>query len=133
MKLHSIAKKIIARVVITGVVLLMAACSDGVHSSPKSVVETFIKVGADGNFDALKPLCASEAPEELCNPDTDDREEFVKIMGTAKIVGEPQIEGDKASVKMSIKSEDQTLEVSFPLAKQGDKWLLSGEPEEVDS
>lgn len=117
---------------LVGVVMVITACGD-THSSPKSVVEEFIQVGAEGKFDALKPLCAKVAPEELCNPDVDDREEFVKVIKTAKIIGEPKIEDSKALVKVAISIEGETSEVNFPVVKQGDTWLLSGEPEKVES
>lgn len=130
--MHPIVKNLAPRVLVTGVVVLMAACS-GVHSSPKSVVEEFIKVSADGKFDALKSLCSKEAPEDLCNPDVDDREEFVQVMKTAKIVGDPKIEENTALVKVAVTFEGETAEANFPLTKQGDKWFLSGQPEQVES
>ena len=114
------------------VFMVITACG-GTHSSPQSVVEEFIQVGAEGKFDALKSLCAKAAPEELCNPEADDREEFVKIIKTAKIVGAPEVEESTALVKVAISIEGETAEVNFPVVKQGDTWLLSGEPEKVES
>lgn len=132
MSLHSRVNKLSARVLMAGAVILLAACGGG-NSSPQSVVEEFIKAGANGQFDQLKPLCAKAAPEELCNPNADDRAEFVTIMKTVKIVGEPKVKGDKALVKIAISSGGETAEANLPLVKQGDTWRLSGEPERVES
>lgn len=132
MNLHSRVNKFSARILMIGVVILLMACGGG-NASPQSVVEEFIKAGADGKFDELKPLCAKAAPEELCNPNADDREEFVSIMKTVKIVGEPKVEGNQALVKIAISSGGETAEANLPLVKQGDTWLLSGEPERVES
>lgn len=132
MNLHSRANHFSVGILIVGAVMLLAACR-GNHSSPQSVVEEFIKAGANGKFDELKPLCAKAAPEELCNPNADDREEFVTIMKTVKIVGEPKVKGDKALVKIAISSGGETAEANLPLVKQGDTWRLSGEPERVES
>lgn len=132
MNLHSSVNKFTSRILMTGLVILITACG-GVHSSPQTVVEEFIEAGADGKFDELKPLCAKEAPKALCNPNADDQEEFATVMKTIKIVGEPKVEGNQALVKINISFEGATAEANFPLTKQGNKWLLSGEPEEVES
>ncbi|KAI9133063.1 DUF4878 domain-containing protein [Acaryochloris sp. CCMEE 5410] len=132
MNLHSMMNRFSAQILMIGVVILLMACGGG-NASPQSVVEEFIKAGADGKFDELKPLCAKAAPEELCNPNADDRAEFVSIMKTVKIVGEPKVEGNQALVKIAISSGGETAEANLPLVKQGDTWLLSGEPERVES
>lgn len=113
-------------------VLLVVACSGGVNSTPKTAVEEYLKAGAAGKFDVLKSLCTDEAPQDLCNPETEDHEEVIKILKTAKIVGEPNINENMALVKVSITNGEETAEFEFPLEKQEDQWLLSGEPERIE-
>lgn len=127
-----IVNKYISSTIASILILLVAACNSGLNSTPKTVVEEYLKVGAEGKFDDLKSLCTDEAPKDLCNPETEDHEEVIKILKTAKTVGEPTINENKALVKVSVTNEGETAEFEFPLIKQEDKWLLSGEPERVE-
>ncbi len=102
-----------------------------VNSSPTKVLETIFQAAKSGDFSQMKNLCD---PQNQGDGDTKDlckiaeasqshQQEFIKYFKPAKITGEPQIDGDRASIDFLFGPNGQREE-TMNLVRRGEKWYL---------
>ncbi len=116
----------------TFIMLAAAGCSskttENSQESPRAVAETIFNTAKSGNYDALASLIDSEADSDSkmiaqAAVDKKIQEEFKTHFKNGKIVGDPVINGDKASVNILF-GPDGDKEETFEMVKREGRWYL---------
>ncbi|MBL7700786.1 MAG: hypothetical protein JNM14_00930 [Ferruginibacter sp.] len=115
---------------------LFAACkgksaASGDQTSPKGVANMIFDAAKSGDYSQLKNLCeASLASDgdsrrvcEVADADDKTKSSFKEYFSTGKVVGEPTIEGEEASVNITF-GPDGTKEETLKMQKKDGKWYL---------
>ncbi len=126
-------KKIIFPLAVIAVVLLSCKSKSASNDqgTPQGVAETIFSAAKSGDFSKLKDLCnAALDPDgdskkicEVTDGDEKLKTSFKEYFSTGKVVGDPVIEGDKATVKVLF-GPDGTKEETFNMAKKDGKWYM---------
>ena len=97
---------------------------------PADVMHTIFKAAKSGNFSSLTGLCAADDGDNdvkmICgieNESSKKQEEFKEYFAKGKVVGEPTIDGDEASVEFMFGPDGDKSE-TMRMIKKGKKWYL---------
>ncbi len=99
------------------------------QSDPKSVVQLIFDVAKSGNLSELSDICSPTCDGDtkgICNINSQTyyaQKDFVAYFRLGKIIENPIIIGDRASVKFKF-GPDGTKEEEMNLIKINDKWYL---------
>lgn len=98
------------------------------QASPRSVAETIFNAAKNGSYDGLPALIDTDADSDskmIAQAATDKKvqEEFKTYFKNGKVVGEPVINDDKASVNILFGPEGEKEE-TFEMVKRDGKWYL---------
>lgn len=100
------------------------------QGDPADIMRTIFKAAKSGNFSSLSGLCAEDDGDNdvkmICgidNESSDKQEEFKEYFAKGKVVGEPTIDGDEASVEFTF-GPDGSKEETMRMIKKGKKWYL---------
>lgn len=98
------------------------------QNDPADVVRTIIKAAKTENYSSLSGICAADADgdsKDICNLENlvDRQEEFKEYFAKAKVVGDAEVNGNEAAVKIMF-GPDGDKEETMNLVKEGKKWKL---------
>lgn len=106
--------------------------SDDIQSDPVKVVEAVFEAARTGDLSVLPGLCDPAGKNDgdtkaICLISTLSKEEqgeFIKYFEKGKVIGEPEISGDNAKVKIVFGPRGNKNE-EFNLVRIDGKWYLS--------
>jgi protein involved in sex pheromone biosynthesis len=100
------------------------------QGDPAELMRTIFKAAKSGNFSSLTGLCAVDDGDNdvkmICGIDNESskkQEEFKEYFAKGKVVGEPTIDGDEASVEFMFGPDGDKGE-TMRMIKKGKKWYL---------
>lgn len=115
---------------------LFTACkgksgSGGDQTTPKGVANMIFDAAKSGDYSQLKNLCNDSLVSDgdsrrvcqIADGDDKSKSSFKEYFSTGKIVGEPTIEGEEASVNITF-GPDGTKEETLKMQKKDGKWYL---------
>ena len=106
--------------------------SDDIQSDPVKVVEAVFEAARTGDLSVLPGLCDPTGKNDgdtkaICFIGTlskEEQDEFIKYFEKGKVIGEPEISGDNAKVKIVFGPKGNKNE-EFNLVRIDGKWYLS--------
>lgn len=116
----------------TFIIMAAAGCNskttENSQASPRAVAETIFNSAKSGNYDGLAALIDTEADNDSkmiaqAVVDKKIQEEFKTYFKSGKVVGDPVINGDKASVNILF-GPDGDKEETFEMVKRDGRWYL---------
>jgi len=103
---------------------------DDVQSDPADVVKLLFKAAKSGDYSGLSNLCGQGGDgdmKDICdleNQPAEKQEEFQSYFSKGKVVGDAEIEGNEARVKIKF-GPDGNDDETMVLMKKNNKWYLS--------
>lgn len=102
------------------------------QADPKSVAEEVFKAARTGHFSVLSQLCdpngeVDRDSQRLCAVESTSegaQADFMAYFKSGKVIGDPVINGDQASVQIKF-GMDGDRDETLNMVKRGDKWYLS--------
>lgn len=102
------------------------------QTNPKSVVEYIFSSAKSGDFSGLSQLCDPKGENDgdtkricnLANEEAKVKDSFKEYFAKGTVVGEAEVEGDKAAVKFKF-GPDGSKDETMNLVQRDGKWYLS--------